>query len=214
MALTFWLRDAVLGRRARIDKFNALHVSQTNVPLDIDDGARVFGQFLTSTGLASGSNDMRVNGSVTPQTFFISAIPGYDVFLKTVSFLISDVGAALNNFGALAVLTNGCTFSYEDSEGDVVIQSAIKTNFDMIRMSGGEPAFGTGTAAFQAQNAVASLSDAYFPVFDFQKMCGFSQGIKLKSNTKQRLKIIINDNLSVGIDVFNCFARGIQVKRT
>ena len=49
-----------------------------------------------------GSNDMIVDGSTTNQTFSISALTDRDIYIKTVSVLISDNGARLNLFGALA----------------------------------------------------------------------------------------------------------------
>lgn len=127
-------------------------------PRDEKETSRLYQQFFTDDGTTAGSNDMRVNGSVTPVEFWIAADTktvedgGEDIYIKSVSFLISDTGARLNLFGALPALTTGIDIEHEKASGSDTITNGnrIKTNLGFIRLALGKPSFGTGTDAFLA----------------------------------------------------------------
>ena len=76
----------------------------------------VYREFLTLNNNGT-TTDMRVNGSTTPQIFYINAEPDFDIYITTVSFLIADAGASLNEFGGITALANGCRFYYDTSRG-------------------------------------------------------------------------------------------------
>lgn len=156
----------------------------------------------------AGSADMRVVGSLaTPLQFFISASTSADRFITAISFIISDAGANLNQFGALTALTNGCLLLYETPSAVTQVLPALKTNFDFIRMAFGQPAFGDSGTVFQAVNAVAA-SEAYIPVIRFADWLP-PFGLKLDINSGNRLVFQVRDD-TTGVDAFDAIAFGFD----
>lgn len=159
----------------------------------------------------AGSNDLRVDGSTTPVCFSIDAAYNRDIFVKTVSIRISDAGATLGEFGNLAALANGITFSYYTPEiGEIVIQDEIKTNLDFIRVGINTPATGGGTDAFKA-DLTGGGADTYLPVIDFTTTFGYQWGVHLRKGTGSKICFYVNDDLSTGIDTFNIKGFGVQI---
>jgi len=166
----------------------------------------VYREFLTLNN-DSTTTDMRVDGSTTSQYFWVNAEPNFDIYITTLSFLISDAGAELDEFGNLPSLTNGCRLFYEDNNGEINIGTDLVSNFEFIRLCQGNPSFGNASDAFRARNIVGA-SEGYIPVFDFRNF-GFRWGLKLKAGTNNRLVMEINDNVS-SIDGFNATAYGFR----
>jgi hypothetical protein len=180
-------------------------------PLDEVVEAFPFAQWFTADGASSGSNDLRVDGSVNPQKFYISARSDVDLFIKTISVRISDAGATLDEFGNLPALTNGVSFEYISSSiGDLVIQDQIQTNLDFIRLGVSTPAIGGGTDAFKA-DLTGGGADTYLPVIDLSATFGFVWGLHLKKGTLDRIQFTVNDDLSTGIDTLNIRGFGSQL---
>lgn len=178
-------------------------------PKDDTNLAEPFRQYLTDTGKAGGSNDMRVNGSTTNIDFFVTADEHVNIYIKSISIIIADAGAALSEFGNLSSLTNGVEFCWETQDkGTVVIAESLQTNFDFVRLAVGEPSFGDGTTAFTASN-ISGQSEGFLPVIDFEKIFGLQYGIKLRKGTKDRIFFRIKDNVT-GVDQFDAIAYGIK----
>ena len=199
------------GSRAslRINPEGAAQVVVHPHPPLVDDLITIpFRQFFTDNGLSSGSNDMKVDGSTNNVEFFVKASQTKDIFVKSISIVIADAGATLNEFGNLAALTNGLTFSHvTDKEGETVVADELKTNFDFVRMSLGSPAFGDGTAAFRANN-VSGTSEAYIPVIDFAILFGMPWGVRLRKGTKDKLVFTVKDDVQ-GVDGLNIIGFGV-----
>ena len=175
-------------------------------PRDEDESPDPYRQFFANS---AGATDMLVDGSSTSQEFFIQADAVSDIYVKSCSMVISDAGAALNEFGNLAALTNGVDFEWvTQDKGTLTIGSGLKTNFDMVQLSTGQPAFGDGTAAFRASN-VSGTSEAYIPHFDFNAIFGMMWGLRLKKGTTDKIVWRINDNVST-MDRFDCVAFGLR----
>jgi hypothetical protein len=177
-------------------------------PYGYDTETRLFRDFFRN----NGSSDMRVDGSTTNVAFTIDPSQASDRYIKTVSFVIADDGASLDAFGAIAALTNGVSFFYEDNLGARIINDELKTNWDFVRLSGGQPAFGSGTTVFKASNVEGKV-DAYIPVLNFQTQFGFPNGLRLEAGSSQKLTLLIRDNTS-GIDSFNAVAYGFDRLRS
>jgi len=178
-------------------------------PTDEETKITVYREFLTLNNDGT-TTDMRVNGSTTPQEFYIQAEPNVDIYITTVSFIIAGPGATLNEFANLAALTNGCRFYYEDNNGEINIGANLVSNFEFVRLCQGNPSFGGGASAFLANNVVGT-SEAFIPVFDFRNF-GFKWGLKLTSATLNRLVLEVNDNLtpSANLTGFNAIAYGFR----
>jgi len=170
-----------------------------------------FAQWFTDNGLATGSNDLRVDGSTAPQQFYIAARQDFDIFIKTISVRISDAGANLDEFGALAALTNGVSFEYVSGEiGELVIQDQIQTNLDFIRLGISTPALGGGTDAFKADLSGGG-ADTYLPIIDLSATFGFEWGLHLRKGRLDRIQFTVNDDLSAGIDALNIRGFGARL---
>ena len=195
------------GYTAKVSKEGFLFTQEAPFPPASEETKiTVYREFLTLNNDGT-TTDMRVNGSTTPQSFFINAEPDFDVYITTVSFLIADAGAALNEFGGIVALTNGCRFYYEDVNGEINIGTRLVSNFEFVRLCQGNPSFGGGNSAFLANNVVGS-SEAFIPVFDFRNF-GFKWGLKLAAGTNNRLILEVNDNVTA-IDAFNAIAYGFR----
>jgi hypothetical protein len=195
------------GRLARVSPEGFLYTQEAPFPPSGEETKiTIYREFLTLNNDGT-TNDMRVNGSTTSQYFWVNAEPNFDIYITTLSFLISDSGAELDEFGNLPSLTNGCRLFYEDNNGEINVGTDLVSNFEFIRLCQGNPSFGNGGDAFRARNIVGA-SEGYIPVFDFRNF-GFRWGLKLKAGTNNRLAMEINDNVS-SIDGFNATAYGFR----
>lgn len=169
-----------------------------------------FRQYFTDNGMTSGDFDMRVDGSTNEVIFSVTADSEYDIYIKKISFEISDAGANLNEFGSIGALTNGVGFCWTTQAlGNYIIAESLKTNWNFVRLCAGEPSFGTGTSAFRANN-VSGNSEGFIPVFDTSSLFGIPWGLRLRKGTKDRIEFIIRDNLT-GVDSFNAVAFGTRI---
>jgi hypothetical protein len=178
-------------------------------PKDEAESALPFRQYFTLDGTSSGDNDMRVDGSTNNVEFCIPADPEKDVYIKTISILISDAGATLSEFGNLAALSNGIEFKWtSQEEGDLIIADALTTNFEFVRLANGNPGFGDGTTAFQAGN-ISGTSEGYLPVIDMSATFGLAYGVRLRKGSTEKLVFTIKDNIAT-LDAFNIIGYGIK----
>lgn len=200
------------GSTAKVSQEGFLYTQSAPFPPAGEDVIMtIYREFLTLDGLGVTS-DMRVNGSVTKQYFSVLGETDFDIYITSLSFLIADANAVLANFGNLTPLTNGCRLFYENQDGQINIGTTLRSNFDIVRLCLGNPAFGTGTDAFRGSNVVGT-SEAFIPVLDFRTF-GFKWGLRLLNGTTNRLSFEINDNLSAGLDALNVVAYGFRRKIT
>jgi hypothetical protein len=157
----------------------------------------------------NGATDMRVDGSTTNVSFTINARADKDVFIKSISFIIADAGATLNNFGNIGALSNGCKLSWSTQDlGEVTINDTLISNFEFVRLCSGYPAFGSGTSAFRATN-VSGSSEGFIPILDFTQVFGMNYGLRLRAGTLDKITLTIRDNVT-GVDQFDAKAYGIE----
>ena len=192
------------GTKAMIDDQSALVVSVTTSPPLITQKNKIYRAYLANS---AGSTDMRVNGSVTNVEFYTPASGTADRYIAQLSFIIADAGAILSKFGAITALTNGCKLTYERLGETITIHSALKSNWDFIRLSLGNPAFGDAGTAFIVNN-VFGTSEGVIPIIDFTKIMP-PYGIKLDEGTIQRLILTVRDDCTL-VDQFDCIAYGFD----
>jgi hypothetical protein len=211
------LIDSSTGQSAIVEG-GSLVTTNSGLPPSADvSKSKIYRQFMTDDGTVSGSEDMRVAGSLAaPLDFFINSSTEGDRYITSLSFLIAAPSAALNVFGtgtAGAALTNGIQLFYQDTAlGDVDIAPSLLTNFDVIRLCQGNPAFGDGTNAFRGTNVV-SVNEAYFPVLDMVRIFGLPWGIKIPKASTVKIVIRIKDDLTgapYDLDAFNVIAYGFD----
>jgi hypothetical protein len=177
-------------------------------PKDAEQITLPFAEYLSLNG-AGLTTSMLIDGSVTNKEFYIKA-KEYDTYINTLVFEIADASAALNQFGNLAALTNGLEFYYFNQlQGRYVIETNLKTNYDMVKLANFEPSFGTGAAAFQLTNAITA-AEAYVGTIDLEDVFGLHWGLKLRAYSTDRVGFTVRDNIT-GIDAMTIKAYGIRV---
>lgn len=199
--------DSQTGQRLKINGEGEISVTvHTHPPIEEKVSSYPFSDWFQN----SGSNDLRVDGSTTPQYFSIAASVDKNVFIKVISVRISDAGASLSEFANKTALTNGISFIYRNNDiGEVVIQDEIKTNLDFLRLGVSSPSIG-GTDAFKADLSGGG-ADTYLPVIDLTQTFGFPWGLHLPKGTNASIGFFVNDDLSVGIDTFDIKGFGVQI---
>ncbi|MCK5652149.1 MAG: hypothetical protein KAJ42_12255 [Gemmatimonadetes bacterium] len=201
------IRDALSKRAAGVDIFGALRTRDTGLPpFGNTVQAIPFQAFFSDV---DGVTDMRVDGSVDPVFFEIRPDTDRDRYIKTVQFSIVDAQATLNRFGFITALTNGTLFEW-DRLGETVELAVMQTNYDHVRLSGGDPAMGTAAGTFQAPNVI-STSEAYIPLLDFQKIFGLPWGIRLAAGSDEVLRLTIRDDTQA-VDGYDALARGFEIE--
>ena len=147
-----------------------------------------------------GSDDLGVNGSITPVEFTLEDIPSTDFLLQRVTFLIgADAIVDLDQFGGLAALTNGVLFR---ANGDIVELTAevpIKTNGDAILVS--------SNVELETVVFAAVQKTAIYGTWDFTET--YNDNAPVIKN--KDLKIIVRDDLSL-IDYFKVSCHGIVLE--
>jgi len=202
------------GQSAKVESGGYLRVQPAPFPPNDDrDTQVIFREFLTLNNDGTTS-DMRVDGSTTPQLFYIQAEPDSDIYITSLSFLLADTDNApiLEEFVALTALTNGVRLYYEDSNGDIDIAESLKSNFEIVRLCQGTPAFGSNSAAFFAESVTSGAGNqfAIIPILNFQSVFGFQYGLRLRAGTTNKLVLSVRDNLTGGLDAFNIIAYGFK----
>ena len=180
-------------------------------PNDSRDLQIIYRKFLTLN--ADGTTtEMLVDGSTTPQKFYISAIPNKDIFITSLSIIIQGGGLSLgDNFAGGVALTNGVRMYYEDQNGEVNIGTDLTTNFSFTRLCQGNTPFGDNANAFIKTDGTPAI----FPTLNFKKVFGFTSGLRLLRNTTNKLVLEVNDNLpgTVGASpAFTIIANGFELK--
>lgn len=179
-------------------------------PRDEDIVAKPFRQYFTDNGKATGSNDMRVDGSTTEISFAIAADKEEDLYIKSCDLLIADASATLEKFGALTALSNGIKFTWVTQDlGETVIHEGLTTNFEVIRLCDNQPSIGSTTTAFRANN-ISGNAEGYSPSIDLANVFGLPWGLRLRAGTNDCLQWIVRDDLSTGMDAFDIIGYGIK----
>lgn len=194
--------------KAKINKFNALKVVNQFIPDTSDPtiAVPITGYFTD----ANGNRDARANASLAaPADFNILSDTKQDIFINSISFLISDQNAILSNWGNIGELTNGIQLVYFNNEvGEVVLADEITTNFKLIRLCTDTPPVSDNVSAFRSDN-ISGNSEGYICILKFDTF-GLPYGLRLRGGLRDRLTVRIRDNIS-NIDAFDVFYYGSKI---
>lgn len=172
-------------------------------PSNIEQQTLPFAEYMKLNG--TGTSSFLINGAVTNRDFFIAS-KSYDVYINTIVFEIADATATMQKFGNLTALTNGLDFFYfNNSIGKYVIESGLKSNYDMVKLANFEPPFGSTPLT----NAVSS-SEAYVGVIDLSDVFGLQWGLKLNANSLDKIGFTVKDDIT-GIDVMTIKVYGVRI---
>ena len=197
------------GSYLKVNEGGYVFTQSSNLPPVTDrDLQIVYRNFLTLNGDGT-TTSMLVDGSTTPQLFYVESSPNNDIYITSLSIVIQGLGINLGlNFAGLgSALTNGCRLYYEDKNGEVTIGNNLDTNFELVRLCQGNPSFGNDGNAFKIPNLAPgaggkgkTTSDGYIPVLDFPEVFGFNYGLRLQRGTTNRLIFEINDDIRITAD--------------
>lgn len=209
MSLQVQIHDSKNAQNVSVENNALLTVSEPYPPFG-KSKTYLFRQHMTMDGTSTGTSSMKVAGTLAvPVKFYVSAGKNDDRYITNISFLLSGAGATLSEFCSDPALINGCKIYYERESGIKIIHESLKTNFDFIRLSLGNPAFGDAAGAFRAPNVIGS-SEAYIPVVDLTKIIP-PYGIKLDAGTNQRIVFEIRDDTtSASIVALDAIAYGFD----
>lgn len=190
------------GHTVRVVNGGELLVTATQDPPLLPKKSNAYSVFFLD---ATGSNDMGVNGSVTPVDFYISASDEATRFIKRISFAFG-YGSSAESYefaDSGAALTNGVRIWYKNDNGDMIDIANPKANLSFMRGASG----GISTTNWQARGFAAAGDYGYFVNWD---LCGLTPGgIQLDKGSKQRMIITIRDDCT-DADLFNCKAFGFE----
>ena len=185
-----------------------LAVSQVPAPASSSDILTLpYVNFLTVNG-DGVTTDLNIDGSVTPIDAYVSAESGADIYVNTISVVITDSAASggiyLNEFGSLPPLTNGIVpFFANKGERLAFAERPLFTNFDFVRIGTLTPALGSDQLAFRIQAERNSNDYAYIATWDMTRLSPYGLGLRMSANTKQQIGITIQDDISslTGLEV-------------
>ena len=201
----FFLSDKN-GKALEVSPDGHLVTVASGYPTNNPQKIRVFSQMFTTTGLATGSNDLGVSGAATPVEYFIPAIGAIDRYITRISFLMGygSSGEMYEFADSGAALTNGIKVSYFDSFRDEITIMNPKANYSFMRATGME----VPRTAWETRGFAATGDYGYFANIDIAKMLP-PYGVKLDKGTAQRMVITIRDDCT-DADLFNCQAFGFE----
>lgn len=196
MALPVHITGPRKNHIVRVGDKQDLHVSVH--PGDPPErGQRSRYRFLTgllgSTGLGSGTVNMNVDGSSSPQTFYAGSADEYDILIMGVSILIADTGIVHNNFGTLGALATGWDLILTEAGEETVLMNKVQTNGQVIAASGFGRSFGDGAEMNELVNWTAT-DDAAIAYMTFGEWV--PGGLRIARGSRDRLRSVVNDNLT------------------
>ena len=205
MSIKSLIADAYSKVSALVTDDRELSVIAAPYPPLVPQKVRPFRQKFTDNGLASGNDDMSVDGSSVSVDYFIDADQSNDRYITTINFIVGyGTSGQPNEWGDGSQLANGVRIFYTSTLGEVDVHDGIKSNQDFFRLS-----FAPVPTAWEVRHVNALNDFGYFITLDLTKL-GFPFGIKLDRGTKQSLTISIRDNVAADVDSFNAIAYGID----
>jgi len=211
MAVKSYIIDPFKKYRARVTKEGAVLTQTANtVTVAPEPGTenqqRYFEGELGSTGIDSGSLSQNVDGSTTPQTFYLEANADYDIHIIQITAVVVDGAVSHSKFGAIAALTNGWDLVWtEAGENNYLIDSAKTTGQALVQSGIGTP-FGSGNA-FSIISAFSGNDDAVIISLPLGRFV--PGGVRIGRGTTDRLKSVVNDNLTALTD-FKVYVYGYK----
>ncbi len=159
---------------------------------------RYFNALLGSTGADSGSTDQVVDGSGTPQEFFIGANNNFDIRITHIIVTISDTTINLSKFGGLAALATGWDLIIDETGIEIPIINKAKTNGEIAIQA---------TVPPEIYQNFSGASDGFVAILPVGE--DVLNGIRIGRGTKDKLKSVVNDALA-GLVNFNVRAIGYR----
>ena len=190
------------GKQARVSNENALEVTCIfpDVPPEgTYSRYRYYNALLGSTGADSGTTNMNVNGSVTPQRFYIGSHADCDIHIMNIAILIADTATVHNNFGNVGALANGWDLLVNEADEDTYIIEKASTGGEVIALSGFARPYGNTATSWELTNwtGTEDAQTISIPIGEY-----IPDGIRIGRGTQDYIESIVNDDLQ-GLVLFN-----------
>jgi len=167
---------------------------------------RFFSQLASSAGDGTGTIEMNVDGSATPQMFTIDSVADYDIRIMKILIYIEDTTVAHATFGAIAALTNGIDISVFESGAETFLVQGAKKFADLIQQTVCERPWGDGVLTFELAS-VTGNDDAQVLPMDIGALV--PNGLRIGRGTQDRMQVEVNDDLT-GLTHFTVRALGYR----
>ena len=185
------------GRTAGVTKHEALKV--TSIFPDLPEVGtpnryRFFSSYLGSEGADSGIINMNVDGSATPQKFYIKSHEDYDINIMKIVITIADTSVVHNKFGNIGSLSTGWDLISHESGYDTYIIQKAKTGGAVVEQSAFYNPYGAKADAFELANWNNSGDDVQtcvFPMYQF-----VPGGLRIGRGTRDMIESVVNDDLT------------------
>ena len=138
---------------------------------------------LTVDGVVGGSQDMNVDGSVTPVSFRYIIPEGKFFLFNSFVFQMVDATIDWTEFGGIPALTNGIVMTIYDAN-DVALAAfpALKVNYEVAMVFGG--------GGIDIRNGVAD--DNLIAIFDVPGRSGY----EITMGAGEYHEVLVQDNLT------------------
>lgn len=196
------IRDG-LGRKrqAAVTSRNALSVAECcpDVPrIGTLNCYRFYSALLGSTGADSGTTSQNVDGSVTPQEFYISSHSDYDIHIMAVIIVIVDNIVFHNRFGNVPALATGWDLLFTESGDATFLIEKAQTGGHVIVRAGLCSPYGDAATTFELSDYTAGNDDATTAIFP---ACNYVPGgLRIGRGTKDKISSVVNDDLTGLVD--------------
>ena len=205
MTISVFLRDAFTKRAAKITNDGEVLVTSSVFPPLGKQKSKIFRQYLTQDGTASGDSDMGVDGSTVNVDYYIEADQFNDRYISNISLIVGyGTTSQPFKFADATALTNGIRFYYDSADqGEIDIHDGLKSNQDFFRIS-----HSSVDANWEVRGVDATNDYGYFIIIDLESfMPPF--GVKLDAATRQKIVMTIRDDVTAA-DSLNCIAYGFD----
>lgn len=184
--------------RAIVNKEGALNVAEQikdTPPVGSANRHRYFNALVGSGGADTGITDMRVDGSVTPQEFFIKSQAEYDIRITKIVIILAGIknNVILSQFGGLPDIAVGWDLKVTEEDVDTFLINKAKTNGQVLAQSATDLAWGTGTTEFRLDNWTGT-DDAIMAVIPVSDI--IPDGLRIGRGTLDRITSVVNDDLT------------------
>lgn len=174
-----------------------------NVRVEAKELADLFVQDATDDGTPAGDPDMLVNGSVTPQDFFINASPTTDLFIENLIFDGQGNGIKFGQFlSKNTSLTNGVEVTIKSDNVETTFPLLLSTEDFKNKWA----ALGGDGANFRVD--VQAGKDEMLAILAFNNP--FIMRVQGTFSTDDFIRVRIQDNISSQIRRFNFRAKGFE----
>lgn len=204
MAVGLHIKDALNDLTAHVDGNHALRVSTSKPdvdPIGTPNRYRYLHGKLGTSGMDSGTLSQNINGSSTPQEFYIASDTAFDIYIMVINIVIADGNIAHNMFGGInpSNLVNGWDL-YVKELGIItyLVENAFSSG-EVVTQAGFFNPYGNAGTSWEL-TSYTGVSDAHtisIPMFQY-----VPGGLRLGRGTTDRLVSVIADDFTGLTDFF------------